>query len=342
MEYPKFKVCCRCFTFNQAKYITDTMDGFTMQQTSFPFVCTIVDDASTDGEQEVIKQYVEENFDLSESSVSYKKETDFAHIIYAKHKINNNCYFAVLFLKENHYSIKKTKMQYLQEWRDICEYEAMCEGDDYWIDEKKLQKQVNILDNKPEVSMVFTGFDTVNITGQQIFRPRYEYLQKISHSGDLLIEYFYHGNFTMTCTVCLRIAIVRSVLFQDAPSQLDYMIFLAAAVYGKCWYLPEKTSAYRKTPGGAMDTIGTKMHRVYDDISYYVLSSYFNSNNIIKRQNIIYNTFLFIFYIRAIRRKKMIMKTILKDWRIPILLPIEIMYSLISKFKQILIPKFSK
>ena len=54
MEYPKFKVCCRCFTFNQAKYITDTMDGFTMQQTSFPFVCTIVDDASTDGEQEVI------------------------------------------------------------------------------------------------------------------------------------------------------------------------------------------------------------------------------------------------------------------------------------------------
>ena len=47
MEYPKFKVCCRCFTFNQAKYITDAMNGFTMQQTSFPFICTIVDDAST-------------------------------------------------------------------------------------------------------------------------------------------------------------------------------------------------------------------------------------------------------------------------------------------------------
>ena len=50
MEYPKFKVCVRCFTFNQAKYIEETMNGFVMQQTDFPFVCCIVDDASTDGE----------------------------------------------------------------------------------------------------------------------------------------------------------------------------------------------------------------------------------------------------------------------------------------------------
>ena len=59
MEYPKFKVCCRCFTFNQAKYITDAMNGFTMQQTSFPFVCTIVDDASTDSTYEIIKEKFE-------------------------------------------------------------------------------------------------------------------------------------------------------------------------------------------------------------------------------------------------------------------------------------------
>ena len=98
MEYPKFKVCCRCFAFNQAKYITDAMNGFTMQQTQFPFVCTIVDDASNDGEQEVIKKYVEENFDFSEGSDAYHKETDYAFITYAQHKTNKNCYFAVLYL----------------------------------------------------------------------------------------------------------------------------------------------------------------------------------------------------------------------------------------------------
>ena len=159
MEYPKFKVCCRCFTFNQAKYITDTMNGFTMQQTTFPFVCTIVDDASTDGEQEVIKQYVEDNFDFSEGSAAFNKETDYAFITYAQHKTNKNCYFAVLYLKENHYSQRKPKMSYLSEWRDICDYEAMCEGDDYWIEPMKIQKQVEFLEEHSDYIMCFTDFN---------------------------------------------------------------------------------------------------------------------------------------------------------------------------------------
>ena len=156
MEYPKFKVCCRCFTFNQAKYITDAMNGFTMQQTSFPFVCTIVDDASTDGGQDIIRKYVEENFDFSEGSVAYHKETDYAYITYAQHKTNKNCYFAVLYLKENHYSQRKPKMGYLSEWRDVCDYEALCEGDDYWIDPTKLQNQINVMKSDPSISLCYT------------------------------------------------------------------------------------------------------------------------------------------------------------------------------------------
>lgn len=160
MEYPKFKVCCRCFTFNHSKYITDAMNGFTMQQTSFPFVCTIVDDASTDGEQEVIRKYVEENFDFSEGSVAYHKETDYAHITYAQHKTNKNCYFAILYLKENHYSKNKPKMGYLSEWQDMCEYEALCEGDDYWIVPDKLEKQVGYMDAHPNCGLTYSSFNT--------------------------------------------------------------------------------------------------------------------------------------------------------------------------------------
>ena len=115
MNYPKFKVCVRCFTFNQADYIEDAMNGFTMQQTDFPFVCCIVDDASTDKEQKVIKNYMDRNFNLSDSSVSYKKETDYANIIYAQHNSNKNCFFAVLFLKENLYSKNESlkKIEYI-------------------------------------------------------------------------------------------------------------------------------------------------------------------------------------------------------------------------------------
>ena len=150
MNYPKFKVCVKCSTFNQAKYITDALNGFTMQQTDFPFVCCIIDDASTDGEQQVIMEYVQEYFDMSDTSVSYRKETDYAYITYAQHKANKNCYFAVLLLKENHYSQRKDTTPYLSEWRDNTEYEALCEGDDYWIDAKKLQMQVDFLDKNKE------------------------------------------------------------------------------------------------------------------------------------------------------------------------------------------------
>ena len=59
-----FFVRVTCMTYNQSTYITDAMNGFCMQQTNFPFVCTIMDDASTDGEQNVIKQYFRENFEI--------------------------------------------------------------------------------------------------------------------------------------------------------------------------------------------------------------------------------------------------------------------------------------
>ena len=168
MSEPNFLVDVRCFTFNQSDYITDAMNGFCMQQTEFPYVCLIVDDASTDGEQEVIKHYLEENFDFSESSVAYKKETEYAHIIYAQHKSNQNCYFAVLFLKENHYSnpakFAGKKMEYLKEWRSVCKYEALCEGDDYWIDATKLKEQIVFLENNINYSFCFHNAFVIETT----------------------------------------------------------------------------------------------------------------------------------------------------------------------------------
>lgn len=211
MEYPKFKVCCRCFTFNQAKYITDTMNGFTMQQTSFPFVCCIVDDASTDGEQDVIRKYVEDNFDFSEDSVAFYKETDYAHITYAQHKTNKNCYFAVLYLKENHYSQRKPKMGYLSEWRDMCEYEALCEGDDYWIVPDKLQKQYTVMENNQSISLCHSGFSFLySETGNFL-----DYVQK-DVSGSLIEAILdSHRYRIQTCTVFFRRVDYINVISSD-------------------------------------------------------------------------------------------------------------------------------
>lgn len=162
-----FIVRAHCATYNHSAYITDTMNGFVMQQTDFPFVCTIMDDASTDGEQDVIRGFVEDNFDLQDASVAFQKDVDYGHVIFARHKININCYFAIIFLNENHYSQKKSKAPYLKEWMDA-KYVALCEGDDYWTDPLKLQKQVDFLEGHPDFTMCFHGADIKNESSRKV------------------------------------------------------------------------------------------------------------------------------------------------------------------------------
>ena len=241
MNYPQFKVTVSCMTYNQSKYITDAMNGFTMQQTSFPFVCTIVDDASTDGEQEVIRKYVEDHFDFSEGSVAYHKETDYAHITYAQHKTNKNCYFAVLYLKENHYSQHKDKSPYLKEWREGVDYMALCEGDDYWINSSKLQKQVDYLDTNLDYSMCFHN-------AIKLFVEQNTIVQFCPYKEDFdLSDYDAINNwYVPTASMCFRISVMNA-----KPSDIariysgDYTIILWMQIVGKIHCINKYMSVYR-------------------------------------------------------------------------------------------------
>lgn len=152
-----YLVCVRCFTFNQTQFIKDCLNGFTGQKTTFPYVCTIVDDASTDGEQNVINEYLQKNFDLEDKILARKEETEDYRLIFARHRTNINCNFAVLYLKYNHHSskeLKSRKLKYIAEWLDKAKYIALCEGDDYWTDSNKLQKQVDFLESHPDYGLV--------------------------------------------------------------------------------------------------------------------------------------------------------------------------------------------
>ena len=105
----EFKVRINCMTFNHAPYIMDAMNGFCMQQSTFPYVAIIVDDASTDGEPEIINRYLQDHFDLEDKGIVRNEETDDYVMTFARHKKNQNCFFAVFLLKYNHYSKKKEK-----------------------------------------------------------------------------------------------------------------------------------------------------------------------------------------------------------------------------------------
>lgn len=242
-----FKVCVRCFTYNQSRYITQTMDGFVMQQTGFPFVCCIVDDASTDGEQEVIKKYLDEHF-IKDDDVSYEKETDYAKIRFARHKENNNCYFAVLFLRQNHHQIKKPKYQYINDWQQGTPYQALCEGDDYWIASDKLQKQASFLDTHPDFSLVYCDEIIVGPDSKQLQRRKPK-----RYSGDCRKSLIENTNYIVTACVCFRYAYFeewRSIRRQvPIPMKLgDKPQWVYLSTKGKFHFIDEPMAAYRLLP----------------------------------------------------------------------------------------------
>lgn len=167
-----FQVVVSCITYNHVSFIRDAMHGFCIQKTSFPFVCTIIDDCSTDGEQDIIKQYLQDNFELDDASVARNEETEDYVLKFARHKTNHNCFFAVYFLKYNHYSIgrKAHKSDYIKEWTDHVKYIALCEGDDYWTDPYKLQKQVEYMEAHPECGLIYTDYCVFHQNTQEMER----------------------------------------------------------------------------------------------------------------------------------------------------------------------------
>lgn len=155
-----YMVAILCMTYNQSAYIIDALNGFSMQQTSFPFLAVVVDDASTDGEQDRIKAYLDEHFDHLEKNGFMQWETEDAYCKFAHHIENKSCHFLVVCLKKNLYGNPK-KDEIIKEYIDA-KYTALCEGDDYWTDPLKLQKQVDFLESHLDYTMCFHATDVVN------------------------------------------------------------------------------------------------------------------------------------------------------------------------------------
>lgn len=239
-----FNTCVHCITYNHSSYILDAFNGFTKQKTTFPFVCTIIDDASTDGEQDIIREYVDNNFDLSDSSIVRKEETDDYCLTFARHKSNLNCYFAVVYLKYNHQSKKKNKLVYISEWLDNAEYKAWCEGDDYWTDPLKLQKQVTFLESHPDYTMVCNRTKLYSESKKKYVGENYCYNQ----SQDVSVrDIIYRGGlFISTCSL-----IHRTFIANNKPEYWkkcgagDYPLQIMAAMKGKVYYMNDMMSVYR-------------------------------------------------------------------------------------------------
>ena len=133
MQLPLVSICS--ITYNHAPYIRQCLDGFLMQKTNFKYEIIIHDDASTDGTAEIIKEYAEKYPDLitpifqTENQFSKGLRGFYARFVYPRAK---------------------------------GKYIALCDGDDYWTDPLKLQKQVDFLEDNPDYVMSSHRFKTLN------------------------------------------------------------------------------------------------------------------------------------------------------------------------------------
>ena len=251
----------RCLTYNHAPYIEKCLDGFCMQETTFPFVCTIFDDASTDGEPEVIMKYLQKHFDLEDSSVVKNEETDDYLMTYAQHKTNRNCFFAVYFLKYNHFSINKSKLIYISDFIEGNKYYAYCEGDDYWIDPLKLQTQFDYMEKQPDCTMTCTRAKRFSESkgkyiGEQFCRKSDGNLKTI----DVINR---TGLYIASCSIMFRPWIRENYPDYCQNCKVgDYPLQITAALKGSIYYFDKCTCVYRVSNRASW--MGQQKHETVD------------------------------------------------------------------------------
>lgn len=244
IQYPaprqEYKVLVRCATYNQSKYIEDALTGFAIQQTNFPFVCLVMDDASTDGEQDVIRKWIERECDMSRSETI---DIPTSIVILVPHKTNPSCTFAFYMLKQNLYKAQEEKKKHISPWRDKCVYEALCEGDDYWIDPLKLQKQVDIMDGDEGIALCYTR------------AKKFIQISNMFESEPIGTEFMGFKEMLFSNPVCTLTTIYKTSLFNQYlrdinPNSMnwkmgDYPFWLWIAAHYKVHYMNDVTSVYR-------------------------------------------------------------------------------------------------
>lgn len=209
-------VTIRCLCYNHEPYIRQCLEGFVMQKTNFRFEAIVHDDASTDGTAAIVREYAEKYPDIIKPIL----ET------------------------ENQYSKHDGSLRKVLDGKMHGKYIALCEGDDYWIDPLKLQKQVDFLESHPECVMICTRallYSQIKrkIRGEQFCLNRNGFLnpKDVIKRGGLYIP---------TCSI-----LHRKSLKENYPSYCknsavgDYPLQIFCALKGKVYYLDEPMVVYR-------------------------------------------------------------------------------------------------
>ncbi|MDQ4121025.1 MAG: glycosyltransferase [Acidobacteriota bacterium] len=205
-----------CSTYNHQKYIAQAIEGFVMQKTNFEVEIYIHDDASTDNTANIVREY----------AARYPQ-------------------IKAICQTENKFSVDKSYLNRTMFAKAQGKYIAMCEGDDYWTDPHKLQKQVEFLEANPDFSICFHAVKIIyedenkepDVTNKnQVETVAFE---------DLALKNFIH---TVSCV--FRNNSLEMPEWFGKISAGDYVLHLLNAQYGKIRFINEVMAVYRVHKGG--------------------------------------------------------------------------------------------
>lgn len=222
-------------TYNHEKYIKQAVESVLMQKCNFEIELIVVNDCSPDNTCEVINKVINSHING-------------AWVKYTRHSKN-------IGMNENFFwAVQQCKGKYI----------ALCEGDDYWTDKLKLQKQVDFLESNHSYVMTCHSInelkiDILNKADWRCNKNRVKYKLE-----DYLYKLFFH-----TSSVVYRNLELPSYIKSDKILNGDYAVFSYILTKGNLFYFNEIMSVYRKHDGGISNSsLHKKNRKVYESKNY--------------------------------------------------------------------------
>lgn len=201
--------------YNHEPFLRQCLDGFVMQQTNFPFEAIVHDDASTDGSAAIIREYAEKYPDIIKPII----ET------------------------ENQYSKHDGSIRRIMDAHTRGKYVAYCEGDDYWTDPLKLQKQVDFLESHPDYSMCFHKAKVIAEGGREYVDCFSKLEEREYKAGEILTRWI-----IPTASIVFR-SEVHIPTHKDFRTG-DVIVHAACVASGRVYCMADEMSVYRQHDGG--------------------------------------------------------------------------------------------
>src|SRR5699024_118323 len=221
-EDPVVSVCVQ--TYQHVDYIEDCLEGILMQETDFTYEILLGEDASTDGTREICIKYAQKYPDKIRLFL-HERENNITIAEQPTGRFN--------FL----YNLYSAKGKYI----------ALCEGDDYWTDPLKLQKQVGFLEGNTSYSGVYTNFSRCNENGKVL-------LNRVLTDGqpsffDKNTVFKRHSSRTLTVMYRTIESVINALSNFNDHVNADRVLSVLMAQEGKIKYMDFVTGVYRRGSG---------------------------------------------------------------------------------------------